>query len=242
MNKMDVKMSELKPRILIVEDEPSQVALLRYNLTQQGFELRIATDGETGLQAAIEDPPDLVLLDWMLPKLSGIEICRQLRRHKETRGVRIIMLTARSEESDKIRGLDVGADDYVAKPYSIKELVARIRAALRRPATGVFDGKISVGQLKLDVQKHKISFAGEPVHTSALEFRLLLSLMQSPERVYTRDQLLDNVWGLSTDVDTRTVDVHIGRLRRTLEKAGCRGMIKTIRGFGYSIGQTETQL
>jgi len=225
------------PRILVVEDEPSQIALLRYNLTQQGFQVRIASDGEEGLQAAKEDPPDLILLDWMLPKLSGIEVCRQLRRNKATRDVPIIMLTARSEERDKIRGLDIGADDYVSKPYSIKELIARVRAALRRPTASISAGKITVGQLEVDIEKHLISFEGNLVQASPTEFRLLITLMQHPDRVFSRDQLLDQVWGISADVDTRTVDVHIARLRRILKKAGAKKMVRTVHGFGYSIGE-----
>jgi len=220
------------PRILVVEDEPSQIALLRYNLTQQGFQVRIASDGEEGLQAAKEDPPDLILLDWMLPKLSGIEVCRQLRRNKATRDVPIIMLTARSEERDKIRGLDIGADDYVSKPYSIKELIARVRAALRRPTASISAGKITVGQLEVDIEKHLISFEGNLVQASPTEFRLLITLMQHPDRVFSRDQLLDQVWGISADVDTRTVDVHIARLRRILKKAGAKKMVRTVHGFG----------
>lgn len=233
-------MSLVSPEILIIEDEPSQIEILRYNLKQQGFEARIASDGEEGLIAATENPPDLILLDWMLPNLSGIEICRQLRRNKKTRDVPIIMLTARSEENDKIRGLDVGADDYVAKPYSIKELIARVRAALRRPTAGVFAGIITVGQLEIDINKHLLTFAGKVILASPIEFKLLLVLMQNPGRVYSRDQLLDRVWGLSVDVDTRTVDVHVGRVRRLLEKSGCVGMIRTIRGFGYAIDEMKT--
>ena len=232
-------MSIANPRILVVEDEPSQVELLRYNLTQQGFQVSVARDGEEGYLAAVEDPPDLILLDWMLPNLSGIEVCRQIRRNKHTREVPVIMLTARSEERDRIRGLDIGADDYVAKPYSVKELIARIRAALRRPAAQIFAGKLTVGQLDVDIEKHIVTSAGEDIETSPTEFRLLVTLMQNPERVFSREQLLNLVWGISTELDTRTVDVHIGRLRRVLEKANCSDMIRTVRGFGYSIHEAK---
>jgi two-component system phosphate regulon response regulator PhoB len=224
------------PTILVVEDEPSQVEILRYNLTRQGFDVRVETDGDDGLRAASEDPPDLILLDWMLPNMSGIEICRQLRRRKATREIPVIMLTARSEENDKVRGLDIGADDYVTKPYSIKELVARVRAALRRPAASIAAGKLSVGMVEIDIQRHVVLCGGALVQTSPTEFRLLVSLMQNPGRVFSREQLLDRVWGITADLETRTVDVHIGRLRRALEAAGGPDLIRTVRGFGYSMG------
>ena len=229
-------MSLTDPTILVIEDEPSQVELLRYNLTRQGFEVRVAMDGEEGLQSAIEDPPDLILLDWMLPNLSGIEICRQLRRNKATREVPVIMLTARSEETDKIRGLDIGADDYVTKPYSIRELIARVRAALRRPTASVSENRLLVGTIEVDLEKHTVSCGGISVETTPTEFRLLVALIQSPGRVFSRHQLLDMVWGIATDLDTRTVDVHIGRLRRALSSAGGQDQIRTIRGFGYALG------
>lgn len=232
-------MSVTTPRILVIEDEPSQIEILRYNLTRQGFEVRIASDGEEGLQAAIEDPPDLILLDWMLPNLSGIEVCRRLRRNRGTRDVPVIMLTARSEERDKVRGLDIGADDYMSKPYSIKELIARIRAALRRPTVSQSGGEIVVGQLQVNLERHHVSFAGIRVQTSPTEFRLLVALMQFPQRVFSRSQLLDMVWGISAELDTRTVDVHIGRLRRVLKKVGGGDMVRTVHGFGYSIGEAE---
>ncbi|MBV1895843.1 MAG: phosphate regulon transcriptional regulator PhoB [Rhodobacteraceae bacterium] len=225
------------PRILVIEDEPSQIELLRYNFTKQGYQVDVASDGEEGLLAAKEDPPDLILLDWMLPNLSGIEVCRQLRRAKNTREVPIIMLTARSEERDKIRGLDIGADDYVSKPYSIKELIARVKAALRRPTTSFSENKLAVGELEINFEKHKITFEGEILEVSPTEFRLLVTLMQSPGRVFSREQLLDLAWGISSALDTRTVDVHIGRLRRILAKAGNNNMIRTVRGFGYSFAE-----
>jgi len=227
-------LSLTNPKILVIEDEPSQVELLRYNLSRQGFEVFIAMDGEDGLHAAREDPPDLILLDWMLPSLPGVEVCRQLRRHKSTREIPIIMLTARSEERDKVRGLDIGADDYVTKPYSVKELIARVHAALRRPAASVYDKKLSAGPIEIDLEKHVVTCRGQTIALSAIEFRLLVTLMQSPERVFSREQLLDMVWGISADVETRTVDVHIGRLRRVLKNDGEPGLVRTVRGFGYA--------
>lgn len=221
-----------KPKILVIEDEPSQVELLRHNLTRQGFDVVIEMDGQDGVSAAREVLPDLILLDWMLPGLSGVEACRQLRRDSATREIPIIMLTARSEERDKVRGLDVGADDYVTKPYSIKELMARVRAALRRPAASVFENKLTVGAYEIDLEKHSVKRSGTSLSLSAIEFRLLVTLAQSPERVFSRNQLLDMVWGISAEVNTRTVDVHIGRLRRAL---GDDDLVRTVRGFGYSI-------
>ena len=233
------RLSLTTPRLLVIEDEPSQVELLRYNLSKQGFDVRIAMDGEEGVEAAREDPPDLILLDWMLPNLPGIEVCRQLRRDKATREIPIIMLTARSEERDMVRGLDVGADDYVTKPYSVKELIARVRAALRRPAARVADSKLVSGKIEIDLEKHTVTVGTKKILLSPTEFRLLVTLMQSPGRVFSRDQLLDMVWGITADVDTRTVDVHVGRLRRVLDGAGGKGLIRTIRGFGYALSTDE---
>ena len=227
-------MSLEKPKILVIEDEPSQVELLRHNLKRQGFDVVIEMDGQDGVNAAQEELPDLILLDWMLPGLSGVEACRQLRHDSATREIPIIMLTARSEERDKVRGLDVGADDYVTKPYSIKELMARIRAALRRPAASVLDNKLTIGALEIDLEKHRVFRSGISISLSATEFRLLVTLAKSPDRVFSRDQLLDIVWGLSADVNTRTVDVHIGRLRRALDIGNDTEIVRTVRGFGYS--------
>ncbi len=232
-------MSLTNPKILVIEDEPSQVELLRYNLSRQGFEVVVAMDGEDGLNAATEDPPDLILLDWMLPSLPGVEVCRQLRRNKSTREIPIIMLTARSEERDKVRGLDIGADDYVTKPYSIKELIARVHAALRRPRVSAHGNKVSAGPIEIDLERHVVTCRDKPIALSAIEFRLLVTLVQSPERVFSRDQLLDMVWGISADVETRTVDVHIGRLRRVLKLEGLSGLIRTVRGFGYAFQPTQ---
>ena len=228
-------MSLANPKILVVEDEPNQVELIEFNLNSEGYEVIVAQDGEEALDLAEEENPDLILLDWMLPKVSGIEVCRQLRRSKMTREIPIVMLTARSEESDKIRGLDIGADDYITKPYSIKELLARVRAAMRRPATSVISDQMTVGKIVVDLQKHLVAIDGLQVNLGPTEYRLLVTLMQSPERVFSRNQLLDNVWGISADVDTRTVDVHVARLRKVIEVGANKNIIRTVRGFGYAL-------
>ena len=227
-------MSLSNTKILVIEDEPSQVELLNFNLDRQGYDVVVAMDGEEGVQVARDELPDLILLDWMLPSLPGVEVCRHLRRNKATREIPIIMLTARSEERDKVRGLEVGADDYITKPYSIKELIARVQAALRRPSSQVFGKKLAAGPISIDLEKHHVTCGDTQVNLSATEYRLLVTLMQAPERVYSREQLLDMVWGISADVETRTVDVHIGRLRRVLAKAGQSDLLRTVRGFGYS--------
>lgn len=228
-------MSLAHPKILLIEDEPSQVELIHYNLKAEGYEVLVALDGEEGLEVALEEIPDLILLDWMLPKVSGIEVCRQLRRSKITREIPIIMLTARSEESDKIRGLDIGADDYITKPYSIKELLARVRATMRRPSASVISDQLIVGNIVVDLQKHLVAVDGLEVNLGPTEYRLLITFMKSPERVFNRDQLLDYVWGISANVDTRTVDVHVGRLRKSLEGRTKTNIIRTVRGFGYAL-------
>ena len=228
-------MSLAHPKILLIEDEPSQVELIHYNLNAEGYEVLVAVDGEKGLELALEEIPDLILLDWMLPKVSGIEVCRQLRRSKITREIPIIMLTARSEESDKIRGLDIGADDYITKPYSIKELLARVRATMRRPSASVISDQLIVGNIVVDLQKHLVAIDGLEVNLGPTEYRLLITFMKSPERVFNRYQLLDYVWGISANVDTRTVDVHVGRLRKSLEGKTKTNIIRTVRGFGYAL-------
>ena len=231
-------MSLANPKILVVEDEPNQVELIEFNLNSEGYEVVVARDGEEALNLAEEENPDLILLDWMLPKVSGIEVCRQLRRSKMTREIPIVMLTARSEESDKIRGLDIGADDYITKPYSIKELLARVRAAMRRPSTSVISDQLIVGKIVVDLQKHIVAIDGLQVNLGPTEYRLLVTLMQSPERVFSREQLLDHVWGISANVDTRTVDVHVGRLRKVIEVGANKNNIRTVRGFGYALKAT----
>jgi len=228
-------MSLAHPKILLIEDEPNQVELIHYNLKAEGYDVLVALDGEEGLELALEEIPDLILLDWMLPKVSGVEVCRQLRRSKVTREIPIIMLTARSEESDKIRGLDIGADDYITKPYSIKELLARVRATMRRPSASVISDQLIVGNIVVDLQKHLVAVDGLEVNLGPTEYRLLITFMKSPERVFNRDQLLDYVWGISANVDTRTVDVHVGRLRKSLEGRTKTNIIRTVRGFGYAL-------
>ena len=231
-------MSLANPKILVVEDEPNQVELIEFNLNSEGYEVVVARDGEEALNLAEEENPDLILLDWMLPKVSGIEVCRQLRRSKMTREIPIVMLTARSEESDKIRGLDIGADDYITKPYSIKELLARVRAGMRRPSASVISDQLIVGNIVVDLQKHIVAIDGLQVNLGPTEYRLLVTLMQSPERVFSREQLLDHVWGISANVDTRTVDVHVGRLRNVIEVGANKNIIRTVRGFGYALKAT----
>lgn len=221
--------------MLIVEDEPNQAELIRYNLESEGYRVAIACDGEDGLIQAMETIPDIILLDWMIPKVSGIEVCRQLRKIKSTNEIPIILLTARSEESDKVRGLDIGADDYITKPYSIKELLARVRAALRRPVAITIKDQVIVGEIVVDLNKHVVKVQNHEINLGATEFKLLLELMKNTGRVLSRDQLLDKVWGISANVDTRTVDVHIGRLRKSMRLVTNHSLITTVRGFGYSL-------
>ena len=224
-----------KPSVLIVEDEPNQAELIRYNLESEGYRVAIACDGEDGLIQAMETIPDIILLDWMIPKVSGIEVCRQLRKIKSTNEIPIILLTARSEESDKVRGLDIGADDYITKPYSIKELLARVRAALRRPVAITIKDQVIVGEIVVDLNKHVVKVQNHEINLGPTEFKLLLELMKNAGRVLSRDQLLDKVWGISANVDTRTVDVHIGRLRKSMRLVTNHSLITTVRGFGYSL-------
>lgn len=231
--------SPVKPSVLVVEDEPPQMELLAYNLQNEGFEVMRAEDGEVALLAVAEDPPDLIVLDWMLPNVSGIEVCRQIKAREETRSIPVIMLTARGEESDRIRGLDTGADDYVVKPYSVRELVARVRAGLRRAKPSQSGQKLSYGDISLDAEQHRVYRAGTPVHLGPIEYRLLCTLIERPGRVWSRDQLLDLVWGRDSDVDHRTVDVHVGRLRKALRLPGLQEPIRTVRGAGYSLDQSD---
>lgn len=224
-----------KPSVLIVEDEPNQAELIRYNLESEGYIVAIACDGEDGLIQAMETIPDIILLDWMIPKVSGIEVCRQLRKIKSTNEIPIILLTARSEESDKVRGLDIGADDYITKPYSIKELLARVRAALRRPVAITIKDQVIVDEIVVDLNKHVVKVQNHEINLGSTEFKLLLELMKNSGRVLSRDQLLDKVWGISANVDTRTVDVHIGRLRKSMRLVTNHSLITTVRGFGYSL-------
>ncbi|MCB1384525.1 MAG: phosphate regulon transcriptional regulator PhoB [Nitratireductor sp.] len=223
------------PLILLVEDEPAQMELLRYNFEKAGFRTISASDGEEGMLLAREEGPDLVVLDWMLPELSGIEVCRQLKRGGETRRIPVIMLTARGEETDKIRGLDTGADDYVVKPYSVNELLARARALLRRTSPVGMGETLIHGDLTLDPEQHKVLRNGKNVKLGPTEFRLLSVFMERPGRVWSREQLLDLVWGQEMEIDYRTVDVHVGRLRKALRLDGLPDPIRTVRAAGYSL-------
>jgi two-component system phosphate regulon response regulator PhoB len=225
----------MQPHILVVEDEDSLATLLQYNLDKEGYRVDLCADGEEALIRIDEKQPDLVVLDWMLPTVSGIEVCRRLRQRAETRNLPIIMLTARGEESDRIRGLDTGADDYVVKPFSMTELTARIRAVLRRIRPGLAEDRMRCGDIIIDRVAHRVKRAGKEVHLGPTEFRLLDYFMQHPGRVFSREQLLNAVWGSDVYVETRTVDVHIGRLRRALSKAEDADPIRTVRSAGYSL-------
>ncbi|CAN5736966.1 phosphate regulon transcriptional regulator PhoB [soil metagenome] len=224
------------PNSLVVEDEDALSTLLQYNLEKEGYDVVVATDGEEALTVVSERLPDLIVLDWMLPKVSGIEVCRRLRQRTETRNVPIIMLTARGEESDRIRGLDTGADDYIIKPFAMSELSARIRAVLRRIRPGLAEDRVHIGDLVIDRVAHRVKRAGSEIHLGPTEFRLLDYLMQHPGRVFSREQLLDAVWGSDVYVEARTVDVHIGRLRKALNRQEADpDPIRTVRSAGYSL-------
>jgi two-component system phosphate regulon response regulator PhoB len=225
----------MTPFVLIVEDETAISTLLEYNLQREGFETALAEDGDMALLMASERVPDLILLDWMLPKLSGVEVCRRLRRREATADVPIIMLSARGEEDDRVTGLDIGADDYLVKPFSIPELFARIRALLRRTQSNVLSGSLKVGDLKIDTKAHRVSRAEKDIHLGPTEFRLLEHFMRRPSQVFSREQLLDAVWGHDVYVEARTVDVHIGRLRKALKLPDRKDPIRTVRSAGYAL-------
>lgn len=229
-------MSVDKPTVLVVEDEPAQREVLVYNLEAEGYDVSKAVNGEEALLMVREEMPDLVLLDWMLPNVSGIEICRRLKSRTETRDVPVIMLSARSEEVDRVRGLDNGADDYVVKPYSVVELMARVRNHLKRSRPASVGQKLEFEDVVLDSESHKVFREGRELKLGPTEFRLLVTFMEKPGRVYSREQLLDRVWGRDIYVDTRTVDVHIGRLRKALGSANSSELIRTVRGAGYALG------
>lgn len=228
-------MSVMKPRILIIEDESAVVTLLRYNLEHAGFEVDAVMDGEEGLIAVDENPPDLILLDWMLPRLSGIELCRQLRRGPKTKNIPIIMLTARGEEADTVRGLDAGADDYVSKPFSPAELMARVQALLRRARPALSEEAIEISDIRMDLAAHRVHRGDRQVKLGPTEYRLLRHFMEHPGRVFSREQLLDSVWGRDVYVESRTVDVHIRRLRKALNLDGEPDVIRTVRSAGYAL-------
>ena len=224
-----------QPTILVVEDEVPLLTLLRYNLEKQGFRVDEAADGEEALLRVAESRPDLVLLDWMLPALSGIEVCRRLRRRPATRDLPIIMVTARTEDQDAVRALDTGADDYISKPFAMDGLMARIRALLRRSGAVAARGVLSWRDLTLDQDAHRVSRAGRPLHLGPTEYRLLEFLMQHPGRVFSREQVLDAVWGRDIHVEPRTVDVHIRRLRKAVNGPGEEDIIRTVRSAGYAL-------
>lgn len=228
----------MKPLVLIVEDEAALVTLLRYNLEGEGFRVAEANDGEQALVLAKEETPDIVLLDWMLPLMSGIEVCRQMRRIPATRDVPIILLTARGEETDKVRGLDSGADDYITKPFSPAELIARIRAVLRRSHPELEADSLAFEDLAMDLVAHRVRRGSREVHLGPTEFRLLRHLLQNPGRVFSREQLLDAVWGRDVYVEPRTVDVHIRRLRKALNDGNETDLIRTVRSAGYALDRS----
>ena len=229
-------MSVDQPKILVVEDEPSQREVLAYNLEAEGFLVISADDGEDALLLVEEEEPDLILLDWMMPNLSGIEVCRRLKSCNETRAIPIVMVSARSEEMDKVRGLEIGADDYLVKPYSVIELIARLRTQLRRTRAATIGETLHFQDIILDPETHKVFRDEAQLKLGPTEFRLLRTMMEKPGRVWSRDQLLDRVWGRDIYVDTRTVDVHIGRLRKALLKHGGTDPLRTVRGAGYALG------
>ncbi|WP_299840687.1 phosphate regulon transcriptional regulator PhoB [uncultured Paracoccus sp.] len=228
--------SQQTPLVLVVEDEGAQREVLRYNLEAEGFGVAMAENGDEALLLVAEEMPDLIVLDWMLPNVSGIEICRRLKADPATRPIPIIMLSARSEEVDRVRGLETGADDYVVKPYSVVELMARLRTQLRRTRPATMGERLSYEDIILDAAEHRVFRAGQALHLGPTEFRLLSTLMEKPGRVWTREQLLDRVWGRDIYVDTRTIDVHVGRLRKALMQNGGDNPVRTVRGAGYALG------
>jgi two-component system phosphate regulon response regulator PhoB len=225
-----------RPTILVVEDEPAQREVLSYNFVAEGFRVSTASNGEEALILVDEVSPDVIVLDWMLPNVSGIEVCRRLKTRPETRGVPIIMLSARSEEVDRVRGLETGADDYVIKPYSLVELMARVRTQLRRTRPAVVGLALAYEDIRLDPETYRVLRGDKVLKLGPTEFRLLSTFMEKPGRVWSREQLLDRVWGRDIYVDTRTVDVHIGRLRKALCAFGGEDPVRTVRGAGYALG------
>jgi two-component system phosphate regulon response regulator PhoB len=228
----------MSAKILVVEDDAALAELLKYNLGREGFKISSATDGEEALIAVEEETPDLLVLDWMLPHVSGIEICRQLRARTDTKDLPVIMLTARGEEEDRVRGLEIGADDYLTKPFSMTELVARIRAVLRRIRPTIAANTATFGDISLDRETCRVRRGARDVHLGPTEFRLLDVLIQRPGRVFSREQLLDRVWGHDVDVEIRTVDVHVGRLRKALNRRGEKDPVRTVRSAGYALDET----
>jgi two-component system phosphate regulon response regulator PhoB len=224
-----------QPRVLVVEDEPAQLEILAYNLESDGFMVSRARDGEEALLLIREDVPDVIVMDWMMPHLSGIEVCRRLKSNPETRSIPVIILSARSEDEDKVRGLEIGADDYVVKPYSVVELMARVRTQLRRSRPSSLGQEIEFEDLKLNSETYKVIRGQIDLKLGPIEFSLLRTFMEKPARVWSREELLDRIWGRDVYVETRTVDVHIGRLRKELSRNGGADPIRTVRGVGYSL-------
>jgi two-component system phosphate regulon response regulator PhoB len=224
------------PTLLLVEDDPGLVQLLSYNLERAGFLARVATDGETALLMVKEAKPDLVLLDWMLPGVSGLEVCRRLRRGPDTAQLPILILTARGEEADKVRGLDTGADDFMSKPFSIAELVARLKALLRRARPGFAAERLEFGDIRMDLVSHRVTRSDRPIHLGPTEWRMLRHFMENPGRVFSREQLLDAVWGHDVAIELRTVDAHIRRLRAAIVANGEADPVRTVRNAGYALG------
>ena len=229
-------MSVDQPSVLVVEDEPAQREVLAYNLEAEGFDVAKAETGDEALVLVTETQPDVIILDWMLPGVSGIEICRRLKANATTKAIPVIMLTARSEEADLVRGLETGADDYMVKPYSVIELMARVRTQLRRVRPASVGAQLVFEDISLDPETHRVTRNGKSIKLGPTEFRLLSTFMERPGRVWSREQLLDRVWGRDIYVDSRTVDVHIGRLRKALCAQGGDDPLRTVRGAGYALG------
>ncbi len=224
-----------RPLALVVEDEAALLTMLRYNLEKQGFRVEEAGDGQEALTRLAELTPDIVLLDWMLPSMSGIEVCRQIRRRAATRDLPVIMVTARTEDGDAVRGLNTGADDYITKPFNVDALVARMRALLRRARTVPSKGVLQFADITMDLTAHRVQRNGRAIHLGPTEFRLLEFFMQHPRRVFAREELLDAVWGLDIHVEPRTVDVHIRRLRKSINGADELDVVRTVRAAGYAL-------
>jgi two-component system, OmpR family, phosphate regulon response regulator PhoB len=231
----------MQPLILIVEDEAPQAEMLRYNLDKAAFRTLVADNGERALLAVEENAPDLIVLDWMLPEVSGIEVCRRIKARPETKHVPIIMLTARGEEADRVRGLETGADDYVVKPFSPAEMVARVRALLRRSRPALAEESLNYAGVAMDLAQRKVTRQGRSIHLSPTDFQLLSTLMERPGRVFSRGQLLDRVWGQNVHVEDRTVDVHIRRLRKALNAHEDHDLIRTVRSAGYAIDEQRDE-
>ena len=231
---------DMNAKVLIVEDDEAIAAMLKYNLKAEGFTVIHTDDGAEAVPMTEEERPDIILLDWMLPNVSGIEVCRRLRHSDKTRNIPIIMVTARGEEADKLMGLDYGADDYITKPFSPAELIARMNAVLRRIRPAFSKETLQFADIKMDLSTHKATRAGEEIHLGPTEFKLLRHFMENPKRVFTREQLLDGIWGNDIYVELRTVDVHIRRLRKALEvKPGMEDLIRTVRSAGYALDDTK---